>query len=149
MYTRESIIKEAQSFLGTPFRFRGRSKGSGVDCVGLFIGVGVTLGLSWAGDKDDYKVVPGEVTCELLEFLKDNGFKQTEEEKEGNLVLFKYHKARFPCHSAILGVKAETMIHAMNYRDKGGKLHQVREHIFSEPWTKRVHSIWEYPGVVD
>jgi len=149
VYTRKDIIKEAQSFVGTPFRFRGRSKRSGVDCVGLFIKVGTTLGLSIAGDKDDYKVMPSEVNCELLEFLEDNGFKQTEEVKEGNLVLFKYLKARFPCHGAILGDKAGTMIHAMNYRSKGGKRHQVKEHIFSEPWTKRVHSIWEYPGVED
>jgi NlpC/P60 family putative phage cell wall peptidase len=41
----DEIVREARSYLGTPFRHQGRLRGVGVDCVGLVVGVGGALGL--------------------------------------------------------------------------------------------------------
>ena len=39
MITRESIVAEARSWIGTPWHHAARVKGVGVDCVGLPVGV--------------------------------------------------------------------------------------------------------------
>lgn len=45
MTTREDIVAEARTWLGTPWRHQHRTKGLAVDCAGLVIGVARTLGL--------------------------------------------------------------------------------------------------------
>lgn len=45
MPTREQIIAEARSWLGTPWVHQHRTKGVGVDCAGLVIGVARALGV--------------------------------------------------------------------------------------------------------
>lgn len=39
-----STISLAREWVGTPFRYQGRLKGVGVDCVGLILGVGIETG---------------------------------------------------------------------------------------------------------
>jgi len=43
--TREEIVQEARTWLGTPFHHQARLKGVGCDCVGLVIGVARALAL--------------------------------------------------------------------------------------------------------
>ncbi|MBU9608255.1 NlpC/P60 family protein [Burkholderia multivorans] len=45
MITRDAIVTEARTWLGTPYRHQGRIKGIAVDCVGLVIGVCQALGI--------------------------------------------------------------------------------------------------------
>lgn len=45
MPIRQTIIAEARSWIGTPFRHQGRRKGQGVDCLGLLAGVAAALAL--------------------------------------------------------------------------------------------------------
>lgn len=44
--TKDDVIKEARTWVGTPFKHQGRVKGVGADCVGIIIGVTRDLGLS-------------------------------------------------------------------------------------------------------
>jgi len=46
MVTREQIIAEARSWLGTPFHHQGRLKGVGADCAGVVIGTANALNLT-------------------------------------------------------------------------------------------------------
>jgi len=39
------MILEARSWVGTPFRWQGRVKGVGVDCVGILVAVLATVGI--------------------------------------------------------------------------------------------------------
>lgn len=149
MLERHQIVAAAETFIGSPWVHTGRDKRIGVDCVGLVIGVGADLGLTFIGDRNHYQIVPNDVESEFLDFLIKNQFKPTDEIREGNLLLFKLGKARFPSHSAVIGSGGKTMIHAMNYRSRNGKLHRVVQHVYGQPWARRVHSIWEYPGVVN
>lgn len=45
MVTRNQIISEAKTWIGTPFHYHARIKGVGCDCVGLIIGVSEALGI--------------------------------------------------------------------------------------------------------
>lgn len=55
--TREDIVNEARTWIGTPFQHQGRVKGVGADCVGIIIGVARDLGLS-EFDTRDYSKYP-------------------------------------------------------------------------------------------
>lgn len=45
MITREQVVDEARSWVGTPYQHQARIKGIGVDCAGLLIGVARALGI--------------------------------------------------------------------------------------------------------
>jgi NlpC/P60 family putative phage cell wall peptidase len=38
MTWREAIVKEARTWIGTPFHHQGRMKGAGCDCIGMVLG---------------------------------------------------------------------------------------------------------------
>ena len=46
MITREQVVLEARTWLGTPFHHQGRLKNVGVDCIGIIICVANDLKLS-------------------------------------------------------------------------------------------------------
>lgn len=50
MITRQDIVMEARRWIGTRYRHQGRTRGVGVDCIGLVGGVAVSLGLPGAGE---------------------------------------------------------------------------------------------------
>lgn len=47
--TGEAIAAEAETWVGTPFRWQGRVKGQGADCKGLIAGVAAACGRDEAG----------------------------------------------------------------------------------------------------
>lgn len=53
---REAIVREAESWLGTPFHHRARVKGAGVDCAQLLVGVYEAVGLVRNVDLGSYPV---------------------------------------------------------------------------------------------
>jgi cell wall-associated NlpC family hydrolase len=44
--TREQLLAEARTWIGTPFHHRGRVKGAGVDCGGLVVAVAGACGIA-------------------------------------------------------------------------------------------------------
>lgn len=46
MVSSADVIAAARSWIGTPYRDKGRRKGKGADCIGLLVGVAHELGLS-------------------------------------------------------------------------------------------------------
>lgn len=42
--TADDIVRQAQTWIGVPFVEQGRSKEHGIDCLGLYVGVGLELG---------------------------------------------------------------------------------------------------------
>lgn len=57
MVTGKQIVKQARTWIDTPFKHQGRLKGAGVDCVGLVIGVAHELDIS-NFDTANYSRVP-------------------------------------------------------------------------------------------
>jgi cell wall-associated NlpC family hydrolase len=45
MNTRDDIVRQARTWIGTPFHHQARLKSKGCDCLGLIVGVVDELGL--------------------------------------------------------------------------------------------------------
>lgn len=66
MTTRQQIVAEARSWIGTPFGWHRRAKGHRVDCGGLLIMVGRATGCK---DLDDYPRYRPESLSRVIETL--------------------------------------------------------------------------------
>jgi NlpC/P60 family putative phage cell wall peptidase len=132
--TREQILTEARSWVGTPWHHQGRLKHVGVDCVGLIVGVASALGLRFE-DATDYQRFPDGVT--LAKELARQLISVTEP-LPGDVMLFRV--SRLPQHVAFcspLGV-----IHA----HQGAKT--VVETALSQAWRSRLIGVYSFPGTV-
>lgn len=69
MVTRETIVAEARSWLGTPYHHRARVKGAGVDCAQILIAVFAAVGLI-----DDFD--PGEYPPDWMLHRDDERFRR-------------------------------------------------------------------------
>jgi NlpC/P60 family putative phage cell wall peptidase len=57
MITRDDVVREALTWVGTPYQHQGRVKGVGTDCAGMVIGTARALGLEY-GDRAGYGRLP-------------------------------------------------------------------------------------------
>jgi NlpC/P60 family putative phage cell wall peptidase len=109
---RDLVVKEALSWIGTPYRHNAMVKGSGVDCAMILIGVYQNCGLveevnlphyspQWHLHRDEEKYL--ETISKYL--------KPTKDPKPGDVALFKF--GRTVSHSAII-IDYPTVVHAYN-----------------------------------
>lgn len=115
--TRQAVIDEAMTWLGTPYHHNARIKGVGVDCAQLPAAIYHAVGLiphlepeyspQWMMHRDEEK---------YLEWVRPYAHEITREEvKAGDLIVWKF--GRTYSHSAIV-IDRPTIIHAVN-RDGG------------------------------
>src|SRR5262245_33676873 len=139
MLLRDQIIAEARTWLRTPFRHQGRVKGVGVDCAGLVVMVGQSLGLL-TYDTREYGVIPNPRRMKGLldQYLVPI---QLGEFKPGDVVYmaFKQFPVHPPMHLAI--VTDVGIIHAF----ATNKI--VVEHSLDAEWRGRFRNAYSYPGV--
>lgn len=109
---RDLVVKEALSWIGTPYHHQAMVKGFGVDCAMILIGVYKNCGLidkvelpeystQWHLHRDEEKYLKT-----ISEYLKP-----TQEPKKGDVALFKF--GRTVSHSAIV-IDYPTVVHAYN-----------------------------------
>jgi NlpC/P60 family putative phage cell wall peptidase len=133
--TRQQVIDQARTWLGTPYRHQGRLKGVAVDCVGLLVGVATELGVP-ATDMTGYTRRPDGQ-------LVPNLYAQTEpvqpgQQQPGDIVVF--HWRNDPVHLAIL-TGPNSIIHAFAINRK------VCEHSMDERWLRQISAFRKIPGV--
>jgi cell wall-associated NlpC family hydrolase len=126
------IMRCARSWIGTRFHHQGRTKGVGVDCIGLIVGVAKELGLE-VEDRTDYSREPsnGELKKALIKYLVPC------ELKVGAVALFKLDKE--PQHVGIIG--ASCMVHgAWNYSliHAYAQARKVVQHGLDDFWKARL-----------
>jgi NlpC/P60 family putative phage cell wall peptidase len=103
MTTREDIIAEAKTWLGTPYHHQGAVKGAGVDCAQILIEVYFAVGLA---DKPDVGYYPSDWMLHRSEerYLGwvEQYCKEIPQElaDDGDIVLFKF--GRCFSHSGII-----------------------------------------------
>lgn len=128
----DKIIEIARSWIGTRFHHQGRTKGVGVDCIGLIVGVAKELGLE-VEDRTDYAREPsnGELEKALMKYLTPC------ELKVGAVALFKLDKE--PQHVGLIGFRIQdsgdrvlTLIHAY------AQARKVVEHGLDDLWKARL-----------
>lgn len=105
---RAAFAAAAESFLGTPFRFRGRDPRTGLDCVGLAIAALQKIG-SAAPPTAPYAMRQRDYAKQLA-ILAEAGFEGVDDAiRPGDLLLLKAGPAQV--HLAVAG-RAGSIIHA-------------------------------------
>lgn len=143
---RQAIVKEAWSWVGTPFAHFQCCKGAGVDCAHLIIGVGKAVGIFPPDFQVPYYsaqwVLDRKATL-LLDTLARTGFleKPVAERAPGDVLVFEV--GALECHAGIFMGDSE-MVHAHRARVNG----RVKRFVLKGPWMgaylKRAYT---YPGI--
>ena len=138
---RADIVREARSWIGTPWKHQGCLKGRSCDCVGLVKGValelGLPVGLVDAERYRGYSRLPNPGT--MLEGLDAHlGRVRPEAAGPGDVLLFVIDGN--PQHLAILS-ECGSIVHA--YTQARG----VVEQAIPPGWRRRVIRAYRYPGV--
>lgn len=137
--TRELIVDEARSWIGTKVRHQCGRKGVATDCKGLAVGIALALdlpeGRSLAAGVVNYS--PGFSGRDLLSGLKDT-LLRVDEPQPGDLLAILWGRDPTPRHLAIL-TKPGWIVHAY-----GGGVGRVAEVPLA---AMRVHSCWTWPSL--
>lgn len=144
----QEIVREARSWLDTPYRHQGRLQHIAVDCVGLIVGVGQALGALSVNPADwvefsRYTRTPNPTKMRegMERFLVRLDWPAADPAPDGCIAWLEWRQD-LPMHLAIMATfeGRRTMIHA--YESAG----KCVEHGFEAPWPDRVSSWWRYPG---
>jgi hypothetical protein len=159
--TRQAIVDAARGWVDVPFRPFGRSRQTGVDCIGLLICVGHDLqragydldlqqfGLDW--DLDAYSMQPDP--ARILEELAKVGLRPigTNDLACGDIaVLTQGFRCRAPGHFGLLADRGRplSVIHAQ--AQSPGRQRQTRGRVVEQPlerWKSQVTHYYRIPGV--
>ena len=143
MFTRDAVIAEARSWLGTPWHHQASLKGVGCDCIGFVRGVAlpfvgeVTIPLDYPETWHLYRAEPRMYL----------GFKAHAHEIDvtdvlpGDILLFGAGKG--PAHHCAYVAPGDGLIHC--YREAG----KVVEHGFSPWWRAKLRHAFRVPGIAD
>jgi cell wall-associated NlpC family hydrolase len=135
--SRQAIVDEARSYLGCPFKHRGRTR-NGIDCVGLPIAIGWSLGLHKYEDEVEYtRQSTGHVLLkpflEHCERLSNPALAQ-----DGDILILR--DQLFPHHTAIRASNGEmiTLIHACVWRGR------VVEDVFTDEYRSKLVTVFKF-----
>lgn len=137
--SRDDIVAEARSWVGTKWRHQGRSRVHGVDCAGLVIAVAHELGLS-EFDIANYRREPRKHI--FIQHFRDNMHERAIADRlPGDVLLLR--DRQFTCHAAILAMQGgrQSIIHAFAGR------RQVVEEDYSADWRGRTTQCFAFPGL--
>ena len=146
---RQSIVTEARSWIGTPYRHQGSLKGAGCDCLGLVRGV-------WRAIYGSEPEAPGPYTPNWaedtgVETMRDAARRHMRELDSdalraggapfapGSVLLLRMKDRGLAKHAAIAS-SAETIVHAYNG-------HAVMDNAFPAAWRRRIAYAFDFPGV--
>ena len=148
---RMKVVEAARTLLGTPFLHLGRTKQSGVDCIGMLTCVSEILGLAeympgrlktGVGEEGyttkgyDSLPHPNSLVSMMIEPL--SRIENLEDRGIGDIEVYWIRHKRVPCHTAILTDLGH--IHCVQ-----GK--KVAEQPRSGFWNRRLVAAFRYPGI--
>jgi NlpC/P60 family putative phage cell wall peptidase len=142
--TRTTIVAEARSWIGTPYRHQASLKGVGCDCLGLVRGVWrVVLG---AEPEIVPAYAPDWAEASNSETLADAAARhliaiECAELMPGDLMLFRW-RAGFAAKHAAIATAPDLMVHAHD-----GAC--VAEVAIAPWWRRRLAFAFRFPGVAD
>lgn len=142
--TRKRIVKEARSWIGTPYVHQAATLGAGTDCLGLVRGV--------------WRAVIGAEPTEIPAYTYDWGEPRGEELlleasqlhmiaveecsalQSGQVILFRMRDDATAKHLGILTQAGEAPRFVHAYSGRG-----VHENSLSAPWARRILARFEFP----
>lgn len=141
MVARADVVAAARRYISVPFKHQGRSLVTGIDCVGLIIGVAHELAIS-DFDVADYSRSPDPrmMRAHLLEHLDEIGFKQV---LPGDILWYRIE--RDPQH---LGIVTTTepeicMVHAF----AKPPVQACVEQPLGQLWKRLIAGCFRYRGI--
>ena len=140
--TRNDIISEALSWLGTPYHHRASLKGVGCDCLGFVRGVyrGV-CGLEPRETPAYPQHNDGSESERLIGALQAHLKHVAPPGEPGDIIVFRL-RPNFPARHCGVLVEPARFIHAVSGRS-------VSLVALSEWWKKRIAGCFAFPGVED
>lgn len=139
------LMAQARSYIGTRFAHQGRSKVTGVDCLGLLLCVAQDAGLKLRQqevalyDRTDYGAFPD---AQMLRQQLETALEPTQEMSVGDIVLLRIDGR--PQHLALISdypvEGAFGMIHAY------APMRKVVEHRMDEVWVQRIEQVFRIPS---
>ncbi|MFC6196584.1 NlpC/P60 family protein [Ponticaulis profundi] len=142
MILQEQILREARSWIGTPYRHQASVKGAGTDCLGLVRGI-------WRAVYQAEPEAPPPYTPDWAEALGQDTLLEaarrhmTEQAigdaRSGDLILFRMGLGTPAKHAAIMSGQ-DTIIHAYWGRS-------VCETRLVPWWRRRIAAVFEFPDI--
>jgi cell wall-associated NlpC family hydrolase len=145
MPTLAQAAAEALKWVNTPFRDKGRTIGSGVDCVGVPICVGMALGIAEAFEANQERSYPrvpnGWRLRDQLDRFMDR-LPSKHDAKPGDVLLIAWR--RYPLHVAMRAPDRGSFRYVVHATEEIGK---VAHHILNQEWEDRVILAYRYRGL--
>ena len=142
--TKDGLVAEARSWIGTPYLHQASMKGAGCDCLGLLRGVWQTyLGAEpealppYTPDWDEISKTD-VLRCAAEAHLVE---KSPAAMAAGDVILFRMKRRAVAKH---LGICTDVGAEPMFIHSYAG--HGVVENSLSEPWKKRIAGVFSFPG---
>ena len=140
--TREAIVAEAMSWLGTPYRHQASLKGTGCDCLGLLRGVWRALyGVepeAMPGYTPDWAEARGEETLAAAAARHMTAI-DPGDARAGDVLLFRW-RANLPAKHAAILISDDRFIHAQ----QGAA---VATASLTPWWRRRIAFAFRFPGL--
>lgn len=138
MTKREQIVLKAREWLETPYHHHQKTKGVGVDCLGLVAGIALELGIAGAYNEESFKPFRGYSRNPNPRKMGEgmNAFLiPVSSPKIGDIAWIETRE-RIPSH---LGIKVSenSIIHACAFAGK----------VIEAPLPGRPHTWWRYGGL--
>jgi NlpC/P60 family putative phage cell wall peptidase len=144
MITRAQIVREARSWIGTPYHHQQSCRGAGTDCLGLVRGV-------WRGLYGQEAETPPAYSRDWaeasgIETLIDAADRHlvrvpVADAKGGDIVIFRFRTGSPAKHVGILAAP-ERVIHAM----EGAPAVEMK---VTPWWRRRIAAAYSFPEVID
>ena len=140
MLTRSTVVAEARSWTGTPYRHQASLKGVGCDCLGLVRGV--WRALFGAEPECAPLYAPGWAEASLEDALAPAAARHLiaigcDEFSDGDVLLFRWRTGMPAKHAAIV-TSADTMVHAHDGA-------AVTEVAIAPWWRRRLAYAFRFP----
>lgn len=127
-FIRDTVLTEARSYIGVPYRHMGRTRHGGVDCLGLVFEVGKELGLHEYDDSISYP--RSAFDRSMLEAVRKHSTSvKLADLQDGDIIIFR--DTMFPQHMGFM-VWHGTDRWLINANARKRK-------VVEEPWTKEDH----------
>ncbi len=139
---RHDIAQEAGTWVGSPFRHQGRNR-RGIDCVGLIIEVGKSLGYVSLDYKEQNYPRRSPHSGDFVKYFINHLARKRKYDMDiGDIVILK--EPIFPCHCGIIGERENnlTLIHSHAPRKK-----VVEEFFYPSGWEESHMATFKFEGV--
>jgi NlpC/P60 family putative phage cell wall peptidase len=137
MTTNLDIVREARSYIGSPYHHQGRSKQFGVDCLGVVVGISKTFELF----DHDFPGYSHYMNDTLLESELGKCLTRIDLDvcQPGDVVTFWISKPGVARHVGILSPAGIVHTYA--------NIKRVTEHRLGDSWLKRINGVFRFPNI--